>query len=93
MLTDVSEVRTASIIRAIIIGIYLTTRQYIPEDSKLHTHCRENPKSHKFSIYLPVYSFTNLIFQNITGTYKVTVVTNCKFVTAVMMKESRTKVP
>jgi hypothetical protein len=44
MLTDVSEVRTASL-RALMweavrtsetsVSIYLTTRQYIPEDSKL----------------------------------------------------------
>jgi hypothetical protein len=34
MLTDVSEVHTASIIRAMS-NIYLTTWQYIPEDSKL----------------------------------------------------------
>jgi hypothetical protein len=26
--------------------VYLTTRQYIPEDSKLHTRSRENLKSH-----------------------------------------------
>jgi hypothetical protein len=44
MLTDVSEVRSASIIRA---STYLTTRQYIPEDSKLHTRRRENLKSKK----------------------------------------------
>jgi hypothetical protein len=25
----------------------VTTRRYIPEDSKLHIHCRENLKSHK----------------------------------------------
>jgi len=48
MLTDVSEARTASIIWTMIalmmeavrtsetsVNIYLTTRQYIPEDSKL----------------------------------------------------------
>jgi hypothetical protein len=55
MLTDVSEVRTASIIRAMMetvhtsetsVNIYLTTRQYIPEDCKLHTRRRENLKSH-----------------------------------------------
>jgi hypothetical protein len=28
------------------VGIQLTTRQYIPEDSELHTHRRENLKSH-----------------------------------------------
>jgi hypothetical protein len=28
------------------VDIYLTTRQYIPEDSELHTRCRENLKSH-----------------------------------------------
>jgi hypothetical protein len=38
MSTDVSEVRAASIIRA---------RQYIPEDSELHTRRRENLKPHK----------------------------------------------
>jgi hypothetical protein len=44
MLTDVSEVRTTSVIALIMVAvrtsetsvnIYLTTRQYIPEDSKL----------------------------------------------------------
>jgi hypothetical protein len=28
------------------VNIYLTTRQYIPEDSKLHTRRRENLKFH-----------------------------------------------
>jgi hypothetical protein len=28
------------------VDIYLTTRQYIPEDSELHTRRRENLKSH-----------------------------------------------
>jgi hypothetical protein len=28
------------------VNIYLTTRQYIPEDSKLHIRRRENLKSH-----------------------------------------------
>jgi len=28
-----------------LVNIYLTTRQYIPEDSELHTHCREDLKS------------------------------------------------
>jgi hypothetical protein len=50
MITDVSEMRTDSIIRAMMeavmteavrisetsVIIYLTTRQYIPDDSKLH---------------------------------------------------------
>jgi hypothetical protein len=63
MLTVVSEVRTASIMRAMIVSlkmeavrtsetsvnIYLTTWQYIPEDSELHTRRRENLKSHKFT--------------------------------------------
>jgi hypothetical protein len=52
MSTDVSEVRAASIIKALIalvmdavrtsetsVDIDLTSRQYIPEDSELHT-CR-----------------------------------------------------
>jgi hypothetical protein len=56
-LTDVSEVRAASIIIALMIeavrtsetsvNFNVTTRRYIPEDSKLHTRRRENPKSHK----------------------------------------------
>jgi hypothetical protein len=54
MTTDVSEVRTTSIIRAMeaartsetSVDIYLITRQYIPEDSELHTRRRENLKSH-----------------------------------------------
>jgi hypothetical protein len=29
------------------VNIYLTTRQYIQEESKLHTRRRENLKSHK----------------------------------------------
>jgi cell division protein FtsL len=60
MLINASEVRTASIIRVMIalmmeavltsqtlVNINLTTRQYIPEDSKLHTRRRENLKSHR----------------------------------------------
>jgi hypothetical protein len=56
MLTDVSEVHTAFIIIALrmaavctsetMVKIYLTTQKYIPEDSKLHTHCHENMKYH-----------------------------------------------
>jgi hypothetical protein len=55
-LTDVSEVRTASIIRAMMEAVRssetsvifkVTIRRYIPEDSKLHTRRRENLKSHK----------------------------------------------
>jgi hypothetical protein len=52
MSTDVSEVRAASIIRAMkmdaartsetSVDIQLRTRQYIPEDSELHTRRREN---------------------------------------------------
>jgi hypothetical protein len=53
MLTDVSEVHAASIIRAArtsetSVDIQLRTRQYIPEDFELHTYRRENLKSHKF---------------------------------------------
>jgi predicted secreted protein len=55
MLTDVSEARTASSIALIMqavhtsetsVNIYLTTRQYNPEDSELHNRRRENLKSH-----------------------------------------------
>jgi hypothetical protein len=53
-LTDVSEVRTASIIIALMmeavrtsetsVNFIVTTRRYIPEDS-IHAHRRENLKS------------------------------------------------
>jgi hypothetical protein len=33
-------------------NIYLATRQYIPEDSELHTRRRENLKSHIVSLKL-----------------------------------------
>jgi hypothetical protein len=59
MSTDVSEVRAASFIRATMlraartfetsVDIYLTIRQYIPEDSELHTRRRENLKYHKIN--------------------------------------------
>jgi hypothetical protein len=56
MSSDVSEERAASIIALMMeeartletsVDIQLRTRQYIPEDSKLHTRRRENLKSHK----------------------------------------------
>jgi hypothetical protein len=60
MSTDVSEVRVASIIRALImeaartfeisVDIQLRTRQYIPEDSELHTRRRDNLKSHNIKM-------------------------------------------
>jgi hypothetical protein len=56
MSTDVSEVRAASIIIALMmeaartsetsVNIQLRTWQYIPEDSELHTRHHENLKSH-----------------------------------------------
>jgi hypothetical protein len=56
MLIDVSEVRTASINRAMMMEAVrtsetsvqsnVTTRRYNPEDSKFHTRRRENVKSH-----------------------------------------------
>jgi hypothetical protein len=50
-LTDVSQVCTASIIRAM--NFNVTTRLYVPEDSKLHTRRRENLKSHKpLAVYI-----------------------------------------
>jgi hypothetical protein len=62
-LTDVSEVRTASVIRAIIalmmeavrtsetsVHFNVTTRRYIQEESKLHTGRREELKSHMVKI-------------------------------------------
>jgi hypothetical protein len=59
MCSDVSEARASSIIIALTIQaartsetsvyIQLRTRQYIPEDSELHTRHRENLKSHKLN--------------------------------------------
>jgi hypothetical protein len=55
-LTNVSEVRTASSIITLVmkavhtsetsVNFNVTTRRYIPEDSKLHTRRHENLKSH-----------------------------------------------
>jgi hypothetical protein len=61
MLTDVSDVRAASVIALMMeaaltsetsVNIQLRTRQYIPEDSELHTRRRENLKSHSYLYYL-----------------------------------------
>jgi hypothetical protein len=35
-----------------LVDIVLRTRQYIPEDSELHTRFRENLKSHIFSVII-----------------------------------------
>jgi hypothetical protein len=53
MSTEVSEVRVASIVLMVeaartsetSVDIYLTTLQYIPEDSELHIRRRENLQS------------------------------------------------
>jgi hypothetical protein len=64
MSTDVSEVRPASIIALMIetartsetsVDIQLRTRQYIPEDSELHTRRRENLKSYS-NLFIRIYS-------------------------------------
>jgi hypothetical protein len=57
MSTDISEVRAASIIITLMmeaartsemsVDIQLRTWQYIPEDSAVHTRCRENLKFQK----------------------------------------------
>jgi hypothetical protein len=57
-LTDVSQVRTASKIIALMmkavgtsetsVNFNVIAQRYIPEDSKLHTRRRENLKSHKY---------------------------------------------
>jgi hypothetical protein len=61
-LTNVSEVRTASITITLMmdaactsetpVSLNLTAWRYIPEDSKLHICCRENLKSHIFVVSL-----------------------------------------
>jgi hypothetical protein len=63
MSTGVSEVRAASIIIGLLmeaarsaemsVDIQLRTRQYIPEDSELHTHRREDLKSYENKVVLP----------------------------------------
>jgi len=67
-LTDVSEVLTASIIRAMMevvrtsetsVNFNETTRRYIPEDSKLHTRRRENLKSHILLHFFGLSAYTN----------------------------------
>jgi hypothetical protein len=63
-LTDVSEARTAYIIKAMValmmeagrisetsVNTCLSTRQYIPEESKLHTRHYENLKSHLLNTF------------------------------------------
>jgi hypothetical protein len=73
MSTDVSEVRAASIIRAIMmevactsetsVDIQLKTRQYIPEDSELHTRRRENLKPHTYvDIRASLHRFKLIVF-------------------------------
>jgi hypothetical protein len=53
MSTEVSEVRVIALMMEAgrtsetSVDIKLRTRQYIPEDSELHTRRRENLKSHK----------------------------------------------
>jgi hypothetical protein len=46
--TNVTEVLRATIIRAVseVVNSYQSTRRYNPEDSRLHTHRRENLKSY-----------------------------------------------
>jgi hypothetical protein len=60
----VSEVHIASIIALMMeavcnreMSVYCneTTRHYNPVDSKLHTHCRENLKSHMNCLIVLVY--------------------------------------
>jgi hypothetical protein len=75
MSTDVSEVRAASIIRALMmeaertpetsVDIQLSIRQYIPEDFELHTRRRENLKSHKSNPFLKVQNDRNSVTDNL----------------------------
>jgi hypothetical protein len=61
-LTNVSEVQTAFIIRAMMmeavhtsetaVNFNMTTWHYIPEDCNLHTCYRENLKSHNYELWL-----------------------------------------
>jgi hypothetical protein len=48
------------------VDIQLRTQQYIPEDSELHTHCRENLKSHKNSVISKNIQLYNKLFIYLT---------------------------
>jgi hypothetical protein len=37
-----------------LVNFYQTTRCYNPEDSNLHTHCRENLKSEPVDVYFKI---------------------------------------
>jgi hypothetical protein len=62
-LTDVSKEHTAYLIQAMLmeavrtsetsVNFNVTTRRYIPEDSKLHTRRREDLKSCLYLFYIP----------------------------------------
>jgi hypothetical protein len=81
MLNDVSEVLAASIIALMMeaactsetsVDIQLRARQYIPEDSELHTRCHENLKSHMkcfcfSSLYLLLEKLMMIIMIMITS--------------------------
>jgi hypothetical protein len=70
MSTDVSQVRDAFIIRALMmeaartsetsVDIQLRTRQYIPEDSELHTRRRENLESQHTVLPVFIRQWANL---------------------------------
>jgi hypothetical protein len=73
MSIDVSEVLAASIIIALMmeaartsetsVYIQLRTRQYIPEDSELHTRCHGNLKSYNITKSLSYKSITIISFK------------------------------
>jgi hypothetical protein len=62
MSTDVSEERAAP---ETAVDIQLRTRQYMPEDSELHTRRRENLKSHIYRLLRTAQD----IFSIIWGSY------------------------
>jgi hypothetical protein len=47
------------------VDVQLGTRQYIPEDSELHVHCRENLKSH---VFLGILHASRVLLTLSTGT-------------------------
>jgi hypothetical protein len=77
-LTDVSEVHQGALMMEAVctseksVNFNVTTWCYIPEDSKLHTCCHQNLKSHMCQIYFDNYE-ENIIFTycDVTGDYKV----------------------
>jgi hypothetical protein len=70
-----------------LVDIQLRTRQYIPEDSELHTRCRENLKSHIFHINL---KYSNAGWKILT-TIQHELNNRCKYSVSILCLSTKTK--